>query len=382
MTVNNIYFIHIATIGSDVLFFGVAAFLLFIVKQHFNHQKRQAMLWFMTYWFASSIAYGVFVLLCYASHTLSLIIGSSVLQAMPYILTISIFKLYERVIPRQFFLISFSHVILFTLFNTLIHLYNSNDAYLSIAVTYFSIMSVFSYAAYLIYSESLLNKIGDKILYFSIIFSLIVSVVALATDFILKSPLESIVMIVLAKNSIFCMQLVAIMMRFFFYEIEWHHERSIRDKLTGLYNRRYFEDQAKLLLKHPKEYCYLAIVDVDHFKPINDKYGHLNGDIVLEKLSELLWQFFGSDLVARYGGEEFVILLRDQEGTRVHQKLSQFREAVAKHTIYIADEKVFVTVSIGVARLHSEKELVSSFAHADKALYEAKSQGRNQLITI
>ncbi|MGO1296129.1 MAG: GGDEF domain-containing protein [Vibrio sp.] len=177
------------------------------------------------------------------------------------------------------------------------------------------------------------------------------------------------------------MQLIAIIARFFFHEIEWHHERSIRDKLTGLYNRRHFEEQAKSFLKNNNAHCYLAVLDIDHFKPINDKYGHLNGDVVLETIAELLLTFFSKDVVARYGGEEFVILLREQSESDVKKKLTKFRQTIARYPFTVADDTVTVTVSIGLSKLDRESDLMTSFSRADKALYNAKFSGRNQMVT-
>ncbi len=381
MANGNINFINIAVIISDLLFFGVAAFLIYTVKQQFKHQKRQPMLWFIAYWFVSSSIYGIFVLLDNTSHAMSLLVSSSLLQLIPYLFIISIFELYNRSIPQRLYIICVLHVVGFTMINTSVHLFSDIHSYANGIVTYFSIMSVFLYAAYRIYIESSIKKLGDKILFLSVLLSVAMSLVALIADFILQSYLDDIIMVVLIKNIIFCMQLVAIIARFFFHEIEWHHERSIRDKLTGLYNRRYFEEQAKSFLKNNNSHCYLAVLDIDHFKPINDKYGHLNGDVVLETIAELLLTFFSKDLVARYGGEEFVILLREQSESDVKKKLTKFRKTIAMYPFSVADDIVKVTVSIGVSRLEKENELRTSFSRADKALYDAKFSGRNQLVT-
>ncbi|MFE6168653.1 sensor domain-containing diguanylate cyclase [Viridibacillus arvi] len=154
---------------------------------------------------------------------------------------------------------------------------------------------------------------------------------------------------------------------------------SNTDKLTGISNRRFFqkklEEQIVIYSKEEKTFS-LLIMDIDHFKKVNDTYGHQIGDIVLVKLANILKiQVRTDDIVARFGGEEFTIILPDtdvEEAILIAQKLNR--------TIELAEwtETGNLTVSIGIATF-SENDTESSIVKkADQALYDSKEKGRNR----
>lgn len=152
------------------------------------------------------------------------------------------------------------------------------------------------------------------------------------------------------------------------------------DELTGLINRRKLTEQANILVAHAKRRCEsiaILLIDIDHFKAVNDSFGHLKGDQVLHELGKVLrTQGRESDIVARYGGEEFVILLpgSDEAGARV--AADRFHGAI--NQISVGNQ--FLTVSIGGSVAYNDPHLSFEklFKAADAALYKAKSGGRNQ----
>jgi diguanylate cyclase (GGDEF)-like protein len=162
-------------------------------------------------------------------------------------------------------------------------------------------------------------------------------------------------------------------------------ESALRDGLTKAFNKRYFTERLE------SEYLYavrhgtpltLVFVDIDHFKKVNDVYGHQAGDEVLVDLARLVTKSLRSeDVFARYGGEEFTIVSRGidlVEGTALAERL---RRAVESHEFCYDGQRIPVTVSIGVARaprpgVHSAAELVKV---ADDTMYEAKRSGRNRV---
>ncbi|MDL2355200.1 MAG: GGDEF domain-containing protein [Pseudomonadota bacterium] len=169
---------------------------------------------------------------------------------------------------------------------------------------------------------------------------------------------------------------------------------SERDSLTGLLNRKTFDDQlAKMLqnaatealtLPAPQERRrpaeaekqWLAVIDVDHFKLVNDKFGHLYGDEVLILIANLLHSSFRAhDRVFRFGGEEFVVLLRSTTLEHARRIIDRFRINVSKHHF---PQVGTVTVSIGFVSICASDAPVVILGHADQALYYAKSHGRNQ----
>lgn len=156
------------------------------------------------------------------------------------------------------------------------------------------------------------------------------------------------------------------------------HSMSSTDELTGLMNRREINLRAPELINQAKRYTHtiaLLMIDIDHFKQINDTYGHLEGDRVLTALG-LRLKTFGrqTDLIARFGGEEFIMLLPDTNANEA----SLFAERLHKLISEIEVNNISVTVSIGITMSDGSQNLEELTKQADTALYKAKSNGRNR----
>ncbi|MEK6772125.1 MAG: diguanylate cyclase [Pseudomonadota bacterium] len=164
-------------------------------------------------------------------------------------------------------------------------------------------------------------------------------------------------------------------------------ELSARDPLTGLFNRREFSQRLQAERERGRRYgpnFSLLMVDIDHFKNINDRYGHPAGDEVLTTVADLLrLSVRPMDVVCRHGGEEFAILLPETETGGAFSLAERIRHAVANSTILVSDKQsVQVTVSIGLASFKGDVgEGIDPLAIADQALYRAKRSGRNRVIT-
>lgn len=162
-------------------------------------------------------------------------------------------------------------------------------------------------------------------------------------------------------------------------------ELSETDELTKLYNRRYFMSQAKLAYYHLERFNHpstLVLIDIDHFKKINDDYGHDVGDMVLQALAQYLKQSMRpSDVVARLGGEEFVLLLHQTELHPSLPRLKTLLKGIAELEIKTKDLLISVTATFGVTEIKRDDTDVSvALIRADQALYEGKRKGRNQVI--
>ena len=164
---------------------------------------------------------------------------------------------------------------------------------------------------------------------------------------------------------------------------------SVQDALTGLYNRRFLFSSGTTLLAGAQRAgrpCACLMVDVDHFKAVNDKHGHNVGDRVLAHLGLILAsQARKSDIVARYGGEEFTVLLADADAGQASRLGERIRENLAADPCPLETGSLSVTVSIGVAVLRNEVEYGESpledlLARADRALYAAKAAGRDRVM--
>jgi diguanylate cyclase (GGDEF)-like protein len=159
---------------------------------------------------------------------------------------------------------------------------------------------------------------------------------------------------------------------------------ATRDPLTGIYNRRHFmaeaENERQRTLRTGSPFT-LLLIDADHFKSINDRYGHIAGDEVLKSVArQISDQLRGNDIVARYGGEELVVLLVDtglQEGALLAERL---RADVADTVVTFLGNEIRVTISVGVAQYAGSEIVDEVLARSDAALYAAKSGGRNKVI--
>ena len=156
---------------------------------------------------------------------------------------------------------------------------------------------------------------------------------------------------------------------------------ALHDQLTGIYNRHYLMETAQLKvarsLRHQFELS-LAVIDIDYFKLVNDKHGHMVGDKVLIAVAELLDKSTRKeDLVARFGGEEFVLILDHCSVKQAVERLEIIRQTIEKRL----PEGIQITASFGVAELTKDEKLSDLIKRADLALYRAKSNGRNRIET-
>ncbi len=161
-------------------------------------------------------------------------------------------------------------------------------------------------------------------------------------------------------------------------------EEALRDPLTGAYNRLAYDRRAALEVARWRSdggNLSMIVCDIDHFKRINDTFGHTAGDKVLKEVVRLLQeQLRSSDFVARYGGEEFVVILNgaaDDAAMKIAEKL---RRTIKSAPFRSRGERVPVTISCGVATFNSEDTLETVFERTDAALYAAKAQGRDRCV--
>lgn len=163
------------------------------------------------------------------------------------------------------------------------------------------------------------------------------------------------------------------------------YRMGVMDPVTNVYNKRYFMDRLKQEFSQTKRYktdLSILMIDIDLFKKINDTYGHLAGDFVLGKLSEILSSMIRhEDIIARYGGEEFVAILAGTGEKGAMICAERIRNKIAEKPLLFEGKKINITVSIGVATLNeknpfkTEEEFIEA---ADSCLYYSKKNGRNR----
>lgn len=156
------------------------------------------------------------------------------------------------------------------------------------------------------------------------------------------------------------------------------------DYLTKLPNRKLsqliLEKDYAMFERNKEEYC-IAIVDIDHFKKVNDTYGHLAGDQVLQLIARIFSAGLRKyDSVCRYGGEEFIFILPKTDIVEAEKTMNRIRTEIQNHSIHLNDEEnINVTCSFGLSKFTNGESLETTIDKADKALYLAKENGRNQV---
>ena len=198
-----------------------------------------------------------------------------------------------------------------------------------------------------------------------------------ANDFISK-PLNEDELITRVKNLVVNKQLMDTV------EIQQAQllEMAMTDQLTRLYNRHYLSDIAPKKINESyanKQPLSLLIVDLDHFKNVNDTYGHASGDVVLKAVADVIHELCKTEgIAARFGGEEFVIVLPQCDLKCAQDKAEKLR----KNTEALNPDDIHITASIGIATLPLKHscDFEALFAAADKAVYEAKESGRNRAV--
>tara|TARA_R110000868_G_scaffold14091_2_gene65921 strand:+ start:329 stop:1567 length:1239 start_codon:yes stop_codon:yes gene_type:complete len=151
------------------------------------------------------------------------------------------------------------------------------------------------------------------------------------------------------------------------------------DYLTGLPNRRHFFTRVTASLKLSPKSQSLAIIDIDHFKKINDTFGHDCGDYTLKELAKLVADYFADYTAARFGGEEFCVYFSNTAPQKVRQIMEDFRIAIANKTLTFEKQSLSCTVNVGLT--HKSKGGINAMLRlADEHLYSAKNGGRNQVV--
>jgi diguanylate cyclase (GGDEF)-like protein len=150
---------------------------------------------------------------------------------------------------------------------------------------------------------------------------------------------------------------------------------AFTDPLTGLYNRRHFFERAN----KSRGPHHLAILDIDHFKHVNDTYGHETGDQALNLVADLLHRHFPKELVARLGGDEFVVLSPEFSVATFAARLEHAQDDLSGLSIITEQGPVQITLSIGVAPQEEQQSLREAMRQADLRLYKAKQEGRNRI---
>jgi diguanylate cyclase (GGDEF)-like protein len=195
-----------------------------------------------------------------------------------------------------------------------------------------------------------------------------------------RKPLEDIDVLLTAVQRVLEKRYLEIKNRSLVKQLE---ELSIKDPLTGLYNYRYLQTCLNEEIDRSKRYghsFFILMIDADHFKDVNDNYGHLFGDHVLKKLGAIInHELRSTDRLFRYGGEEFLIIMNEISKAEVVNAVNRLMDAIRQHTFRNEDAETKITVSMGGAFFPEDANTkINLIKKADQALYRAKEDGRDR----
>lgn len=232
----------------------------------------------------------------------------------------------------------------------------------------FSLVKTLNHKDYLLQFLTIENVSGDKVGYFLAVQENNAIVIE-EKDFYIECALVSLLMLLFLSSSFLYVR----------YQIRIN-EATMKDNLTGLYNRHKFNEVAERELQRCKRYgggFSLLMIDIDFFKRVNDTYGHLKGDVVLKELADLLLHTLRvTDLVSRWGGEEFICCLPNTNEEQMKHVAEKLRKSVET---YEFTDVGHITVSIGGTLVNADDvNLNAPIGRADNALYMSKNNGRNR----
>ncbi|EEN98812.1 GGDEF family protein [Vibrio cholerae 12129(1)] len=373
-------FLEIATVINNIACSAIAALFLYMLRSKLIEHKLDTATWFVLLFLAYGLAYTTSSLRFILPMGFAIFVNNLLYQLGGYCMLFAVLRWYQKPIKSGLYLLMMAHSLSFALLLYLLFRLNPEDIGLRILIASLSLSSVYLISAIVAAKNGQRGRPEQTL--FAVV--LAVMIVMLYVPFVAYQTLPLLAVFrastIVVQNLFFFIILGTMLMLFLFEEIEWHRLRSIQDELTGTFNRRHFKEQVQQKLKQSKQKSMVALVDIDHFKQINDSYGHDIGDSVITYVVRHLESLALTEcLVARYGGEEFAIFARENDFERVSQALDSVRDAISVG-FHVEQQPLKVSVSIGAVIFESSHEYGEVLRQADKALYQAKQQGRNRIM--
>ncbi|KNA51482.1 GGDEF domain-containing protein [Vibrio cholerae MZO-3] len=373
-------FLEIATVINNIACSAIAALFLYMLRSKLIEHKLDTATWFVLLFLAYGLAYTTSSLRFILPMGFAIFVNNLLYQLGGYCMLFAVLRWYQKPIKSGLYLLMMAHSLSFALLLYLLFRLNPEDIGLRILIASLSLSSVYLISAIVAAKNGQRGRPEQTL--FAVV--LAVMMVMLYVPFVAYQTLPLLAVFrastIVVQNLFFFIILGTMLMLFLFEEIEWHRLRSIQDELTGAFNRRHFKEQVQKKLKQSKQKSMVALVDIDHFKQINDSYGHDIGDSVITYVVRHLESLALTEcLVARYGGEEFAIFASENDFERVSQALDSVRDAISVG-FHVEQQPLKVSVSIGAVIFESSHEYGEVLRQADKALYQAKQQGRNRIM--
>ncbi|PAS40735.1 GGDEF domain-containing protein [Vibrio cholerae] len=373
-------FLEIATVINNIACSAIAALFLYMLRSKLIEHKLDTATWFVLLFLASGLGYTASSLRFILPMGFAIFTNNLLYQLGCYCMLFAVLRWYQKPIKVSLYLIALGHSLLFTFLQYALYKIDPESMGLRTLIASVSFSLIYLAAALIAAKNGQRNRPEQTLL--ATVLALMMVLLYVPFVAFQTLPLMSVFRAsAIVVQSLFSFITLGTMLTLFlFEEIEWHRLRSIQDELTGAFNRRHFKEQVQQKLKQSKQKSMVALVDIDHFKQINDSYGHDIGDSVITYVVRHLESLALTDcLVARYGGEEFAIFASENDFERVSQALDSVRDAISVG-FHVEQQPLKVSVSIGAVIFESSHEYGEVLRQADKALYQAKQQGRNRIM--
>lgn len=373
-------FLEIATVINNIACSAIAALFLYMLRSKLSEHKLDTATWFVLLFLAYGLAYTTSSLRFILPMGFAIFVNNLLYQLGGYCMLFAVLRWYKKPIKSGLYLLMMVHSLSFALLLYVLFRSNPETIGMRILIASLNLSSVYLVSAFIAAKNGQRGRPEQTL--FAVVLALMMVMLYVPFAAYQTLPLMAVfrAATIVVQNLFFFIILGTMLMLFLFEEIEWHRLRSIRDELTGSFNRRYFKEHVQRQLNQSEAASIIALVDIDHFKQINDTYGHDIGDEVITFVVQNLESLNLTDcVVARYGGEEFAIFARENDEARVAKALDTVRDEIAGG-FSIDDQPLRVSVSIGVVMLDTSYDYGEAIRQADKALYQAKQQGRNRVM--
>lgn len=400
--------INLVLFSVSVLLIATLAYILFIQSLPVQPQasQRNALRYFSWFFVTGFVAFALFCLRYAGWYATSVISANLFYLGSIYLFYFGVRARYQQQMHRQFLLWPLLHLLLLTVLMGYFSLVD-NDMYIRLPIFLASMCLPLLLSFSTIRQFGLASNLGDRILKFSVLLALLTlpTLYPLFSLIIRPDHFSQVLVTTLVSLTLETLCVGGLAISYIYDLIDKLRHDAHTDKLTGAKNRRYLFRVAPPLLQQmqaQKKPICLVMIDIDHFKKVNDQYGHQVGDLVLQHFAGIIIrQLKPADLLVRYGGEEFALLLPDCPLSRAVQWIHQLQLQILRQPLVqqataaqettssteleqiasssVSDLTIPLTASFGLTQIQAGMDLDLAFKQADAALYQAKQAGRNRL---
>ncbi len=358
----------------------IACLFLFLIPSDNDRYQLNALRYFRGYFVFSCLGYFAIATRLYWPVEVSVVISNGLFLTAMYCVVFGLlwrsqkrYHLYKH--PALI------HIGLLMLVQGVLSHYYPDKPVIRIVLVYINVSAVLLYALSLFYRMPKTSVFGEKLLSLALTIAVTCELV-LPIAFFATNDFQVFLSLLLVMQNLLVMLLFgSIFYIMFFDSLLMYKQSASVDPTTGLYNRRYFFEQANMFIHAAERHEFpisIIVCEVDHFTSLNDKYGYFAGDEIVHQVARIIvHQTRNEDLVARYGDKDFVILLPQ---TRLNGALliaERMRQGIETSLFFHEDKGIKLTASFGVTFIDTQRDIADSLLAADQALREAKAAGHN-----